>query len=78
MGGLILIDNTMKTYTAIYSTRAISNVHYSFTSEDIESAVEFCKGKFSLIFPNIILVENTPEGKANEGLVVWANGKIVL
>lgn len=78
MGGLILINNTMKTYTAIYSTRAISNIHYSFTSEDIESAVEFCKGKFSLIFPNIIIVENTPDGKANEGMVVWANDNIIL
>ena len=67
----------MKTYTAIYSTKAISNIQYSFKAEYVDSAVEFCRGKFTS-FPGIIIVENTAEGKANEGIVVWANGSIVL
>ena len=67
----------MKTYTAIYSTKAISNIQYSFKAESVDSAVEFCRGKFTS-FPGIIIVENTAEGKANEGIVVWANGSIVL
>lgn len=67
----------MKTYTAIYSTKVISNIQYSFEAESVDSAVEFCRGMFTS-FPDIIIVENTAEGKANEGIVVWANGSIVL
>lgn len=67
----------MKTYTAIYSTKVISNIQYSFEAESVDSAVEFCRGMFTS-FPGIIIVENTAEGKANEGIVVWANGCIVL
>ena len=78
LGGLILIDNTMKIYTAFYSTKAISNIQYSFVAEDIESAVEFCKCNFPSAFPKIVILENSPAVKANEGLVVWANGNIVL
>ena len=67
----------MKTYTAIYSTKAISNIQYSFEAKSVDSAVEFCRSMFTS-FPGIIIVENTAEGKANEGIVVWANGSIVL
>ena len=63
----------MKEYTAIYSTEALKNIQYSFKAEVTEAAVDFCKFKFSA-FPNVIIVENTPDGKANEGRVVWANG----
>ena len=63
----------MKTYTAIYSTTSLKNIQYSFVSENLKSALDFSSTKFSC-FPNIILVENTEGGKANEGVVVWANG----
>ena len=63
----------MKTYTAIYSTESVKNIQYSFVSENLESAIEFSSTKFSC-FPNIIIVENTEESKANEGMVMWANG----
>lgn len=63
----------MKEFTAIYSTETIKNIQYSFKSDDLSAALSFANSKFSA-FPNIILVENTPEGRANEGRVVWANG----
>ena len=63
----------MKEYTAIYSTEAIKNIQYSFKAEGTEAAVDFCEFKFSA-FPNVIIIENTPYGKANKGWVVWANG----
>ena len=67
----------MKEYTAIYSTETLKNIQYSFKADNLDSAVEFCQSKFTS-FPNIIIVENTPNGRANEGLVVWANDNIVL
>ena len=70
-------DEPMKEYTAIYSTESIKNIQYSFKAENLDSAVEFCQSKFTS-FPNIIIVENSPNGRTNEGLVVWANDNIVL
>ena len=70
-------DETMKEYTAIYSTETLKNIQYSFKAENLDSAVEFCQSKFTS-FPNIIIVENTTNERANEGLVVWANDNIVL
>ena len=67
----------MKEYTAIYSTEALKNIQYSFKAKGTEAAVNFCNFKFSA-FPNVIIVENTPNGNANEGRVVWANGYNVL
>lgn len=67
----------MKEYTAIYSTKSLTNVQYSFEAEDLYSAVGFCQGKFT-VFPNVVIIENTPNGRANEGLVVWVNGYVVI
>lgn len=67
----------MKEYTAIYSAQDLKNIQYSFKAEGLEAAVKFCEYKFKN-FPNLIIVENTPEGRANEGIVVWANGYNVL
>ena len=67
----------MKEYTAIYSTESIKNIQYSFKAKNLDSAVKFCRSKFTA-FPDIIIVEGKPNGRTNEGLVVWANGYIVL
>lgn len=63
----------MKEYTAIYSSETIKNIQYSFRAEDLPQALDFCEHKFST-FPAVIIVENFADSKANEGLVVWANG----
>ena len=47
----------MKEYTAIYSTESLKDIHYSFRSKDDESAIEFCKYKFSA--KSIKLIEDT-------------------
>lgn len=70
-------DKPMKEYTAIYSTETLKNIQYSFKAENLDSAVEFCQSKFTS-FPNIIIIENLPNVRAKEGLVVWANDNIVL
>lgn len=66
----------MKEFTAIYSTKAIKNIQYSFNAENAESAVEFASSYFST-FPELIIVENFEGSKANEGAVVWVNGEFV-
>lgn len=38
----------MKNYTAIYSTKTISNINYSFKAENLEKAFDFCKCKFDI------------------------------
>jgi hypothetical protein len=47
---------TLKNYTAIYSTKSIKNIHYSFKSENMDSAIEFCKFKFSVPVDEIQIV----------------------
>jgi hypothetical protein len=66
----------MKEYTAIYSTKAIKNIQYSFNAENAEAAVEFASSYFTT-FPELIIVENFEGSKANEGVVIWANGEFV-
>lgn len=66
----------MKEFTAIYSTKAIKNIQYSFNAENAEAAVEFASSYFAT-FPELIIVENFEGSKANEGIVVWANGEFV-
>lgn len=66
----------MKEYTAIYSTKAIKNIQYSFNAENAEAAVDFARSYFTT-FPEIIIVENFEGSMANEGIVVWANGDFV-
>lgn len=66
----------MKEFTAIYSTKAIKNIQYSFNAETAEAAVEFASSNF-VAFPELIIVENFEGSKANEGIVVWANGEYV-
>ena len=66
----------MKEYTAIYSTKAIKNIQYSFNAENAEAAVDFARSYFTT-FQEIIIVENFEGGMANEGIVVWANGDFV-
>jgi len=45
----------MKNYTAIYSTKAIKNIQYSFSAVNMEVAKEYAKKKFSV--KRIIIVE---------------------
>lgn len=66
----------MKEFTAIYSTKAIKNIQYSFNAESAQAAVEFAEAKFTT-FPELIIVENFEGSKANEGVVVWVNGEFV-
>lgn len=69
----------MKKYTAIYSTNALKNIQYSFDAKNIESAIEFCKGKFEQ-YSNLAIIENNHDfidKKANEGILVYFNGFIV-
>ena len=44
----------MADFTAIYSTKAIKNIHYSFKAESFAKALEFCKWKFSVEITNLI------------------------
>ena len=70
----------MKNYTAIYSTEALKGIHYSFESENLEEAVEFCSAKFSQ-YPNIAIVENNHDfidKSGNEGILVYLNGEVVI
>jgi hypothetical protein len=66
----------MKEFTAIYSTKAVKNIQYSFNAETAEAAIEFANSNF-VAFPELIIVENFEGSKANEGIVVWANGEYV-
>lgn len=47
----------MKTYTAIYSTPFIKNIHYSFQAESMAAAKRFRKFKFSA--KRVKIVEET-------------------
>lgn len=38
----------MKTYTAIYSTKAIKNIQYSFSAVNMEAAKEYAKKSLAL------------------------------
>lgn len=66
----------MKEFTAIYSTKAIKNIQHSFDAENAEAAVEYASSCFAA-FPELIIVENFEGSKANEGIIVWANGEFV-
>ena len=46
----------MKTYTAIYSTEFIKNIHYSFQAENMKAAKMFAKYKFSV--KRVKIIEN--------------------
>ena len=46
----------MKTYTAIYSTEFIKNIHYSFQAESMKAAKMFAKYKFSV--KKVRIIEN--------------------
>lgn len=70
----------MKKYTAIYSTESLKGIHYSFESETLEDAIEFCSTKFSQ-YPNIAIMENNHDfiGKSgNEGVLVFLNGEVII
>lgn len=71
-----LNNKIMKEFTAIYSTKAIKNIQYSFNAETVEEAVEFASSNF-VTFPELVIVENFEGSKANEGVVVWVNGEYV-
>ena len=45
----------MKDFTAFYDTEKMKNVGYSFEAKDLDSAIEFCKNKFSVEINKIIL-----------------------
>lgn len=62
----------MKEYTAIYSTEAIKDIHYSFVAESNESAIEFCKSKFNVAIDKIICNGEVGEvGSSDEGEIVY-------
>jgi hypothetical protein len=46
----------MKTYTAIYSTKFIKNIQYSFQAENMKAAKMFAKYKFSA--KRVKIIEN--------------------
>ena len=46
----------MKTYTAIYSTESLKNIHYSFQAENMKAAKMFRKYKFSA--KRVKIIEN--------------------
>lgn len=69
----------MKKYTAIYSTESLKGIRYSFESETLEKAIEFCSTKFNQ-YPNIAIVENNHDfidNSSNEGILVFLNGDVV-
>ena len=67
----------MKTFTAIYSTKAIKGIQYTFKADDVDGAIVYAKNKFNA-FPQIAIIENTrEEEKANEGRLVFLNGDII-
>lgn len=67
----------MKEYTAIYNTKTMNGVQYSFKAENLDVAVEFCSHYFS-IFPSLAIIENSFFSKANKGKLVWLNGGKVI
>lgn len=66
----------MKEFTAIYSTKTIKNIQYTFKAEGSSEAVKFASSYFTT-FPELIIVENFEGSKANEGVVIWINGEFV-
>lgn len=70
----------MKKYTAIYSTESLKGIHYSFESENIEKAIEFCSIKF-IQYPNIAIMENNHDfidKSGNEGVLIFLNGEVII
>lgn len=70
----------MKKYTAIYSTETLKGIHYSFESETLEDAIEYCSQKFDQ-YPNIAIVENNHDfidKSGNEGILVYLNGEVII
>lgn len=65
-------------YTAIYSTKALKGVQYTFNSDDVKSAIRYAQGKFAC-FPNLVIVENDEEEVEDysRGRVVFLNGDVV-
>ena len=63
-------------YTAIYSTESIKGVQYSFEANDVNDAIAFASQKFAS-FPNIAIIENDEDGRANHGLLVFLNGEVI-
>lgn len=62
----------MKKFTAQYNTEKMNGVQYSFESENLESAIEFCKQKFTAAaFNTIIIYEH--QGNDWDGVMeaVW-------
>jgi hypothetical protein len=60
-------------FTAIYSTKLIKNIHYSFKANGAEEAISFAKHKFAN-FPEIKILQNEEDGKADEGKLIFLNG----
>lgn len=44
----------MTDYTAVYDTEKLKDVHYSFKSENLDRAIDFCKFKFNIPVHTII------------------------
>ena len=66
-------NNNMREFTAIYGE---SNTMYSFKAASINNAIEFVKGKFDeSVQASMVIIENTPDGRADEGKIIYAHGK---
>lgn len=63
-------------YTAIYSTESLKGVQYSFEAKDVNDAIAFAENKFAA-FPNIAIIENDDDSRANHGLLVFLNGEVI-
>ena len=51
----------MKDYTAVYSTKAIEGINYSYKAENDQAAINFCKGYFSAEMEKIICDDENRE-----------------
>ena len=65
-------------YTAIYSTRTLKGVQYTFQSDSVQSAIRYASGKFGC-FPNLVIIENDEDEVEDwtRGRVVFLNGDVV-
>ena len=67
----------MKQFTAVYSTRALKGIQYSFKAEDVKEAISYASYKF-WEFPNIaILLNEDEEESADCGRLVFLNGDVI-
>ena len=65
----------MKNYTAIYSTKAIQGINYSFQAENDQAAVDYCKNKFSVEMESITCDDEALNTNPSTALEIAAKDK---